>query len=168
MAKPGSLKTASRTARESASSRDTSVNRAAAAKDPAPRVTAPRPPVKETAKETPPSPAAVVEDAPPVPVALKEAAEVEQHARFKVCAETHGVRLHRIHVLSATKLGSFQSTLVFDCVCGQRWLLRVMQGDVVSVDTGILEELRRGREGQATAPPGYPGAPASQSPARKG
>jgi hypothetical protein len=85
--------------------------------------------------------------------------EVEQHARFKSCAEDHGIRLHRIHLLSATKVGSFQSTIVFDCGCGQRWLLRVMQGDVVSVDTEILEELRRGREGQATAPPGFPGAP---------
>jgi hypothetical protein len=85
--------------------------------------------------------------------------EVEQHARFRRCAESHGVRLHRIHVLSATKAGSFQSTAVFDCTCGQRWLLRVMQGDVVSVDSGVLEELRRGREGQATAPPGFPAAP---------
>jgi hypothetical protein len=92
-------------------------------------------------------------------VEVKESPEVEQHAFFKTCAENHGIRLHRIHVLSATKLGSFQSTLVFDCQCGQRWLLRVMQGDVVSVNTGILEELRRGREGQATAPPGFPGAP---------
>ena len=164
MAKHGPLKTASKTARESAAT-TTPVNRAAAAKDPAPRETAPRP-SRPSAKEAAPRAVAVAEA--PVPVALKEAAEVEQHGRFKVCAETHGIRLHRIHVLSATKLGSFQSTLVFDCVCGQRWLLRVMQGDVVSVDTGILEELRRGREGQATAPPGYPGAPSSTSAARKG
>jgi hypothetical protein len=98
----------------------------------------------------------------------RDSPEVEQHARFKNCAERHGIRLHRIHVLSATKVGSFQSTAVFDCVCGQRWLLRIMQGDVVSVDTGILEELRRGREGQATAPPGFPGAPEpGRTPGRK-
>ena len=162
-------------ARESAATRDTSVhrdtpvNRAPAVKDPAPRETAVKPPVKEAA----PRAAAVADVAPvqgvlPVEGVLKETAEVEQHGRFKGCAETHGVRLHRIHVLSATKLGSFQSTLVFDCTCGQRWLLRVMQGDVVSVDTGILEELRRGREGQATAPPGYPGASTAAPGARKG
>jgi hypothetical protein len=134
--------------------RDTPVNRAPAARVPAPRGAAAPPAPKEAAPRPP-----AVAAAPAAPAVLKEASEVEQHGRFKVCAETHGIRLHRIHVLSATKLGSFQSTLVFDCVCGQRWLLRVMQGDVVSVDTGILEELRRGREGQATAPPGYPGAP---------
>ncbi len=78
---------------------------------------------------------------------------------FKQCAASHGIRLHRIHVLSATKSGSFQSTVVFDCRCGQRWLLRVLQGDVVAVDGEVLGELKRGREGQATAPPGYAGAP---------
>ena len=54
----------------------------------------------------------------------KTNAEVEQHAQFRKCAEQHGVRLHRIHILSATKAGSFQSTAVFDCTCGQRWLRR--------------------------------------------
>jgi len=47
--------------------------------------------------------------------------------------------------------------VVFDCSCGQRWLLRVSQGEVASVDGQILGELRRGREGQATSPPGFPG-----------
>lgn len=89
----------------------------------------------------------------------KTAPEVAQHARFKICTEQHGVRLHRIHLLSATSTGTFQSTVVFDCVCGQRWLLRVVHGDVVSVDRRILDELRRGREGQVTAPPGFAAAP---------
>ena len=84
--------------------------------------------------------------------------EVRQHARFKACTERHGLKLHRIHVLSAGNTGSFQSTLVFDCACGLRWLLRVAHGDVVSVDRAILDELRRGRQGQITAPPGFPGA----------
>jgi hypothetical protein len=84
--------------------------------------------------------------------------EVRQHARFKTCTERHGLKLHRIHVLSASSTGSFQSTLVFDCVCGLRWLLRVAHGDVVAVDRAVLEELRRGREGRATAPPGFPAA----------
>jgi hypothetical protein len=87
-------------------------------------------------------------------------AEVQQHARFKTCTERHGLQLHRIHVLSAGSTGSFQSTVVFDCVCGMRWLLRVAHGDVVSVDRAVLDELRRGREGQVTAPPGFPAADA--------
>jgi hypothetical protein len=86
------------------------------------------------------------------------AAEVRQHARFKTCTERHGLKLHRIHVLSAGSEGSFQSTLVFDCVCGLRWLLRVAHGDVVPVERVVLDVLRRGREGQLTAPPGYPAA----------
>lgn len=95
------------------------------------------------------------------------AAEVRQHARFKICTERHGLALHRIHVLSAGSTGSFQSTLVFDCICGLRWLLRVAHGDVVAVDRAILEELRRGREGQVTAPPGFPGAGALASGKRR-
>lgn len=87
------------------------------------------------------------------------ALEVQGHARFKLCTERHGLRLHRIHVLSAGSTGSFQSTVVFDCACGLRWLLRVAHGDVVAVDRTILEELRRGRAGQLTAPPGFAGAP---------
>jgi hypothetical protein len=90
--------------------------------------------------------------------------EVQSHGRFKTCAEGHGLRLHRIHVLSAGSTGSFQSTLVFDCTCGLRWLLRVSHGDVVAVDRSVLEELRRGREGQVTAPPGFAGAPARRKP----
>jgi hypothetical protein len=46
---------------------------------------------------------------------------------------------------------------VFDCTCGQRWLMRVSQADVVSIDGEVLEELRRLRDGQATAPPGFAG-----------
>jgi len=97
------------------------------------------------------------------------ALEVQWHARFKVCTERHGLRLHRIHVLSAGSTGSFQSTVVFDCACGLRWLLRVAHGDVVAVDRTILEELRQGREGQVTAPPGFAGAsdPPKTSSAKK-
>jgi len=35
--------------------------------------------------------------------------------------------------------------------------MRVMQGDVVSVDGEVLDGLKRARDGQATAPPGFPG-----------
>ncbi len=94
---------------------------------------------------------------------VKVSTEVEPHTRFRTCAGSHGLRLHRIHLLSAGKTGTFQSTVVFDCLCGQRWLLRVAQGDVVSVDAHILGELRRNREGQSTAPPGFSGAPEEES-----
>lgn len=90
---------------------------------------------------------------------MARAAEVAAHARFKSCAASHGLRLHRIHLLAGGKAGTLQSSLVFDCSCGQRWLMRVAQGDVVSVDGAVLAELKRAREGQATAPPGYAGAP---------
>jgi hypothetical protein len=86
--------------------------------------------------------------------------EIEQHARFRVCTETHGLCLHRIHLLAATKDGGFSSTQVFDCACGQRWLLRIHQAEVVSVDSTVISTLRETREGQPTAPPGFPGAPA--------
>jgi hypothetical protein len=83
--------------------------------------------------------------------------EIQPHARFRVCAASHGLSLHRIHPLSGGKVGSLQSTVVFDCTCGQRWLMRVSQADVVSIDGEVLEELRRLRDGQATAPPGFAG-----------
>jgi hypothetical protein len=85
----------------------------------------------------------------------------ELAGRFRDCAASdpgHGLKLHRIHLQSATKTGSFQSSVVLDCRCGQRWLLRVLQGDVVAVDRDVLEDLRRGRDGQTTAPPGFPGS----------
>jgi hypothetical protein len=88
----------------------------------------------------------------------KVATEIEPHTRFRTCASTHGLRLHRIHLLAGGKVGTLQSTVVFDCTCGQRWLMRVVQGDVVSVDGGVLSELKRARDGQVTAPPGFPGA----------
>lgn len=88
----------------------------------------------------------------------KVATEVEPHVRFRACASTHGLRLHRIHLLASGKVGSLQSTVVFDCSCGQRWLMRVAQGDVVSVDGEVLTGLQRARDGQATAPPGFAGA----------
>ncbi|MBI1847307.1 MAG: hypothetical protein HY294_09815 [Candidatus Rokubacteria bacterium] len=93
---------------------------------------------------------------------VKITTEAEQHQRFRACAADHGLRLHRIHLLSATKSGSFQSSVVFDCTCGERWLMRVLQGDLVPVDGALLNELRQGRQGQATAPPGHPGAPDPQ------
>jgi hypothetical protein len=86
----------------------------------------------------------------------RETPEHASHARFRTCAERHGLRLHRTHLLSATRSGSFPSTWVFDCGCGQRWVLRVSQADVVPVDVDVLERLRRDRDGQATAPPGFP------------
>jgi hypothetical protein len=83
--------------------------------------------------------------------------EAQDHTgRFRDCAGTHGLRLHRIHVPTGAR-GGCQCTVVFDCSCGQRWLLRVSQGEVASVDGQILGELKRGREGQATSPPGFPG-----------
>ncbi len=89
----------------------------------------------------------------------KVTTEAEQHQRFRACAADHGLRLHRIHLLSATKSGTFQSSIVFDCTCGERWLLRVTQGELVPVDGSLLAELRQGRQGQSTAPPGHPAAP---------
>ena len=83
--------------------------------------------------------------------------EVETHAQFRGCAAEHGLRLHRIHLLAGGKPGTLQSTVVFDCTCGQRWLMRVAQGDVVSVDGEVIEQLKRARDGQATAPPGFAG-----------
>ncbi len=80
-------------------------------------------------------------------------------SRFHECAGSHGLRLHRIHVPAGGR-GGCQPTVIFDCSCGQRWLLRVAQGEVVSVDGQVLGELKRGRDGQATAPPGFPGVPA--------
>lgn len=91
-------------------------------------------------------------------MATKAARQIEAHARFKTCASTHGLRLHRIHPLAGGKAGALQSTVVFDCSCGQRWLMRVGQSDVVAVDGDALSQLRRARDGQATAPPGFPGA----------
>jgi hypothetical protein len=85
-------------------------------------------------------------------------AEIQPHARFRACAASHGLRLHRIHPMAGGKAGALQSTVVFDCTCGQRWLMRVTHGDVVAVDGEILGELRRMRDGQATAPPGFAGA----------
>jgi hypothetical protein len=85
-----------------------------------------------------------------------ETPEHASHARFRICAERHGLKLHRTHLLSATRSGSFPSTWVFDCGCGQRWVLRVSQADVVPVDVDVLDHLRRHRDGQATAPPGFP------------
>jgi hypothetical protein len=95
------------------------------------------------------------------------ALEIQWHARFKACTQRHGLHLHRIYVLSAGSTGSFQSTVVFDCTCGRRWLLRVAHGDVVAVDRALLDELRRGREGQVTAPPGFAGAPGRPKPPAK-
>ncbi len=91
-------------------------------------------------------------------MATKTVPQVEPHVRFWACASTHGLRLHRIHMLASGKAGALQSTVVFDCSCGQRWLMRVGQGDVVAVDGEVLEQLKRARDGQATAPPGFPGA----------
>lgn len=84
--------------------------------------------------------------------------EIQPHARFRSCAATHGLRLHRIHPMAGGKVGALQSTVVFDCTCGQRWLMRVTQGDVVSVEGQILDDLRRARDGQPTAPPGFAAA----------
>jgi hypothetical protein len=85
--------------------------------------------------------------------------ERELAMSFRECAGIHRLRLHRIHMLSATKAGSFPSTVVLDCRCGRRWLLKVPQADVVAVDGSVLAELGRGRERQTTAPPGFAAAP---------
>jgi hypothetical protein len=92
-------------------------------------------------------------------MAPRVSAPITAHRRFRACAEKHGLRLHRIHILSPDKAGTFHSTVVFDCGCGQRWLLRALEGDVVSVDHEVLDELQRGRDGQVTAPPGFAAAP---------
>lgn len=92
---------------------------------------------------------------------LRVTTEAELQERFRACAAAHGLRLHRIHMQSAARNGSFAATVVFDCTCQQRWLLRVAQGELVAVDAGILTELRKGREGQTTSPPGHAGAQAT-------
>lgn len=89
----------------------------------------------------------------------RSATDVLPHARFRSCASSHGLRLHRIHPMAGAKVGTMQSTVVFDCRCGQRWLMKVQHGDVVSVDGEVLESLRRARDGQVTAPPGFAAAP---------
>jgi hypothetical protein len=89
---------------------------------------------------------------------MRATSEIAPHAQFRTCAATHGLTLHRIHPMSGGKVGALQSTMILDCTCGQRWLMRVTQGDVVSVDGGIVEELQRMRDGQATSPPGFAGA----------
>lgn len=91
-------------------------------------------------------------------MAVKTRTEIEPHVHFRACASTHGLRLHRIHLLAGGKAGALQSTVVFDCSCGQRWLMRVAQGDVVAVGGEVLAQLKRARDGRATAPPGFPGA----------
>ena len=91
---------------------------------------------------------------------VKAVTEIEQHALFRSCAEHHGLRLHRIHLLSPARDGGFQSSQVFDCACGQRWLLRIAQAEVVAVDPTMLAEVQGTRDGQPTAPPGFPGVPA--------
>jgi hypothetical protein len=88
----------------------------------------------------------------------RAATDIAPHTRFKACAAEHGLHLHRIHLLNGGKPGTMQSTVVFDCSCGQRWLMRVAQGDVVSVDGEVIETLKRARDGQTTAPPGFAGA----------
>jgi hypothetical protein len=98
----------------------------------------------------------------------RETPEHASHARFRMCAERHGLKLHRTHLLSATRTGSLPSTWVFDCGCGQRWLLRVSHADVVPVDVEVLERLRRARDGQPTAPPGFPALGTEAEPVSSG
>ena len=98
---------------------------------------------------------------------LRIPSEEELEARFKGCAASHGLALHRIHLQSAARKGGFAATAVLDCTCGQRWLIRVGQAEVVAVNSDILVELRKGREGQPTSPPGHPGASPRTS-SRKG
>lgn len=88
---------------------------------------------------------------------LPDFAQADQAGAFRDCVGSHGLRLHRIH-LPASPRASLQATVVFDCACGLRWLLRVNEGEVVSADGDALAAAKRGREGLATAPPGFPGA----------
>ncbi|MGH9399571.1 MAG: hypothetical protein ACRD00_04325 [Thermoanaerobaculia bacterium] len=80
-----------------------------------------------------------------------------QRGAFRHCAASHGLRLHRIHLPAVVRVG-LKATVVFDCSCGLRWLMRANEGEVVSADGEALAELKRGREALATAPPGFPGA----------
>ncbi len=70
-------------------------------------------------------------------MATKTVAQVEPHVRFRACASTHGLRLHRIHMLASGKAGALQSTVVFDCSCGQRWLTSPLLRS--SVVTGVAK-----------------------------
>lgn len=83
--------------------------------------------------------------------------EADQPSAFRQCAASHELQLHRIHVPASAR-GGLQATIVFDCSCGMRWLMRVEGGGVVGADGEMLAALKRGREGLATAPPGVPGA----------
>ena len=76
---------------------------------------------------------------------------------FRQCAAWHGLRLHRIHLPALARAG-LKATMVFDCNCGLRWLMRANEGEVISADAEPLVEVRRGRGALATAPPGSPGA----------
>ena len=100
--------------------------------------------------------------------ASKTAGEGDLGQRLRSCAADHGLHLHRIHLLPKSKNASLQATVVMDCRCGRRWLIRVGQGEVVAVDGAVLGELRRGREKQVTAPPGFAGAPAELPTRRRG
>lgn len=97
---------------------------------------------------------------------LRVQSEEELETRFRDCAAAHGLALHRIHLQSAARKGGFAATVVLDCTCGQRWLMRVGQAEVVTVSSDVLVELRKGREGQPTSPPGHPGSVPRTAPRR--
>ncbi len=99
--------------------------------------------------------------------AARAPGESDLGQRLRACAAEHGLGLHRIHLLPKSHGASLQATVVLDCTCGRRWLIRVAQGEVVAVDGTVLGELRRGREKQVTAPPGFAGAPSAASPSRR-
>jgi DNA-binding response OmpR family regulator len=56
--------------------------------------------------------------------------ESDETSAFRQCAASHELRLHRIH-LPASVRASLQATVVFDCGCGLRWLMRAEGGGVV-------------------------------------
>ncbi|MFQ5830044.1 MAG: hypothetical protein ACE5JD_12945 [Candidatus Methylomirabilia bacterium] len=96
-------------------------------------------------------------------VSLGEATEenaADRFDRFKSCAQEHGLRLSRIYLLNLNRQMGLQGSLVMDCAaCKSRWLVRVHHGELVSASLEVIEQLKKARDGQVTAPPGAPGAP---------
>ena len=74
-----------------------------------------------------------------------------QAGAFRQCAALHGLRLHRVHFPALART-DFEATMVFDCNCGLRWLVRAKEGDVISADAETLEAVTRERGALAPSP----------------
>jgi hypothetical protein len=89
-----------------------------------------------------------------------EETAAQRVGRFRGCAYEHGLRLARVYLLSPNRQMGLQGSLVMDCgSCGERWLVRVHHAELISQPMESIEQIRQGRDGQLTVPPGAPGAP---------